>query len=101
MLKEVVKSDIQEDLKKGLKVLVFHATWCGPCRMYKKSLEELSEKIGLDIYRVDVDKDQAFAAEMGVNSIPATFVYKEGSLLASFQGYRPYEQLNEEINTLK
>ncbi|MEE3928278.1 thioredoxin family protein [Mycoplasmopsis ciconiae] len=101
MMKDIVKSQInEEEMNKGLKVVVFYATWCGPCRMYKSSLEMLSEKDSVDVYRVNIDEDRAFAQEMGVSSIPATFVYEDGKMIKSFMGYRPYDQLRQEIEKL-
>ncbi|MBW0594660.1 thioredoxin [Mycoplasmopsis anatis] len=100
MLKETTRQELGNELKSGTKLLVFHATWCAPCRMYKNSLIELSEKNGIEVYRVDIDKDKDFALDMGVQSIPATFVYKDGEKVKNFLGYRPYEQLVEELKTL-
>ncbi|ADE19589.1 thioredoxin family protein [Mycoplasma crocodyli] len=97
MLHDVKKDTLGKGLESGTKLLVFYASWCGPCRMYKGSLDELSSKDGVDVYRVNIDEDKAFAAEMGVSSIPATFVYKDGVVLKQFMGYRPYEQLAAEL----
>ncbi|QGZ97995.1 thioredoxin [Mycoplasma sp. NEAQ87857] len=99
MLKESNKNEILENVKdgKGLQLVVFHATWCGPCRMYKSSLEELSEKDNVEIYRVDIDQNREYATEAGVASIPFTQVYVDGKLVESAAGYKPYTQLKEYI----
>lgn len=100
MVKEMTKIQIGNSLESGLKLLVFHATWCGPCRMYKSSLDTLSEKDNVEVIRVNVDEDKPFAKEMFVSSIPASFVYKDGKVVKEFVGYRPYEQLSEELKKL-
>ncbi|EFF41182.1 thioredoxin family protein [Mycoplasmopsis alligatoris] len=97
MLHEVKKESLGKGLESGTKLLVFYASWCGPCRMYKSSLEDVSSKDGVDVYRVNIDEDKAFATEMGVSSIPATFIYKDGQVVKHFAGYRPYEQLLSEL----
>lgn len=54
----------------------FYATWCGPCKISAPILEELAKEYAgkIDIYKVDVDKEQELAAVFGVQSIP-TFLY--------------------------
>ncbi|WP_084477535.1 thioredoxin family protein [Mycoplasma leonicaptivi] len=81
---------------KGKQLVVFYAQWCGPCKMYKGSLDELAEKNGVDIYRIDIDQHKDFASEAGVRSIPHTQFYVNGKLAKESLGYKPYEALLEE-----
>ena len=59
----------------------FYADWCAPCRITGPILEELAiEYHGkIDVYKVDIQKEQELAAIFGVQSIP-TFLFcpKEG-----------------------
>ncbi|QZE12060.1 co-chaperone YbbN [Mycoplasma sp. Ms02] len=98
MLKESNTVNVQEELSSGKKLLVFYADWCGPCRMYKPVLEEYSAKSGVDVIRVNIDSEKELAREMQVQSIPATFVYENGAVTKAFGGYRPLEQLEQELN---
>lgn len=56
-------------------IVDFFATWCGPCKMMAPVMNQLSEEYAgkLNVYKVDVDKEQGLAAIFGVRSIP-TFV---------------------------
>ena len=81
-----------DELVKGSKpVLVdFGATWCGPCRMLKPELEELSEETNeFEIVSVDVDEFGVLAGRHNVNAVPTLFLYKEGKVLAVSAGYKP------------
>ena len=60
-----------------LTVVDMNATWCGPCRMMKPVLEDLSRKYPDVIFLdVDVDKCQETARKVGVSSIPAFLLFK-------------------------
>lgn len=54
----------------------FYATWCGPCKISAPILEDLAKEYAgkINIYKVDIDKEQELAAVFGVQSIP-TFLY--------------------------
>lgn len=54
----------------------FYATWCGPCKMMAPVMENIAAEYEgrVDVYKVDVDKEQRLAALFGVRSIP-TFIF--------------------------
>ena len=84
-------------------IIDFYATWCGPCKALAPVMEELSKEYAgkVDIYKVDVDKEQELAAAFGVRSIPTLiFIPMSGQPTLS-QGALPKSQLKEIIdNTL-
>ncbi|MDD6517869.1 MAG: thioredoxin [Prevotella sp.] len=51
----------------------FYATWCGPCKMTAPRVEQIAEKYAgkIDVYKVDVDKQEELAAMFGIQSIPS------------------------------
>ena len=54
-------------------IIDFYATWCGPCKAKAPVLEKIAEKYygRINVFKVDVDKEQELAALFGVRSIPS------------------------------
>lgn len=56
------------------KLLFFHASWCGPCKVYDREIiAPLENLVGADqIERIDVWKDPCKADKYRIKRIPAT-----------------------------
>ncbi len=80
-----------EVLKSEKPVLVdFYATWCGPCRMLRPILEELAdEKPEVKFVSIDVDQNEALAAQFGISSIPCVILFENGKIAGQSIGLRP------------
>ena len=94
---ELNRSNFESEvLKSGTPVLVdFWAPWCGPCRMLAPVLAQIAEeKAGvLKVGKVNVDEAADLAAEYGVASIPALFLFKDGKVAAQTVGFMQKPEL--------
>jgi len=83
----------EEDvLKSDVPVLVdFWAEWCNPCLQIAPALEELSEKYQgeIKIVKMDIDKNPGTPSKLGVRSIPALFLFKDGKVISNKSGSYP------------
>jgi len=61
-------------------VVMFHASWCGPCKTMKPLIERLAGEQGFALVGVDAGENRALAAEYGVRSVPAVLVFKNGDV---------------------
>ena len=101
---EVTKKEFDKEvLKSDIPVLVdFNATWCGPCRMLKPVLEELSEeRTDYKIVSIDVDDNQELAKEYGVLSIPCLVVFKGGKEIKRNVGFIPKDGIQDIMEEIK
>jgi thioredoxin len=65
------------DFKGEIPCLIdFYADWCAPCKITSPILEELAAQYAgrINIYKVDIEKEQELAAVFGIQSIP-TFLF--------------------------
>lgn len=99
----VTDQNFNEEVANGVVLVDFWATWCGPCKMIAPVLEEIDAEIGdqVKIAKLDVDNNQATAAEYQVMSIPTLLLFKDGQQVAKTVGFQPKEALVEFINSNK
>lgn len=85
----------QEVLNSDKPVLMdFWAPWCGPCRMVGPVLEEIAEEYpDIKVVKINIDEEQALAAQFGVMSIPTLSVMKNGEIVNTAVGASPKEQI--------
>ncbi|MDH5400002.1 MAG: thioredoxin [Cyclobacteriaceae bacterium] len=77
----------------------FHADWCGPCKMQAPILKEVSAEVGdlVRIIKIDVDKNQAVAAQYQVRGVPTLMMFKNGRTVWQQSGVAQKQQLIDVI----
>ena len=73
----------------------FHATWCGPCKTMGPILDQLKTKKGqaVRVLKIDVDKNPAIAAQLGIRGVPTLIYYKNGKQIWRKSGVIPLREL--------
>lgn len=82
-------------------VLYFTATWCGPCKMFKPTVQAVSAETGVSINYIDVDQQQDMAQRYNVSSVPTIIVENDGNVVYRNSGVMSKPQLTQVLSQFK
>ena len=74
------------------KLEYYSAEWCGPCKLYKPTIQELKDE-GANVEIYDIEKDKEKATKRGIMGIPATIIYEDDKELTRLTGVQSKENL--------
>lgn len=57
------------------KIVRFTASWCGPCKMLAKTLEQIKTDIPIEV--VDIDEQPELATEFGIRGVPTLVMVED------------------------
>ena len=83
----------KEVLEQELVLVDFNADWCGPCKMLKPILEEISNERSTKIVSVNVDDNMELAREYGIMTIPCLILFKDGKEFKRSVGLKSKEDI--------
>ena len=89
--------DVIEASNHSLVIVDFWAPWCGPCKQLTPTLEKIVGEYNGNVLlcKVNVDENQAIAAQMGIQSIPAVFAFKDQKPIDGFMGNITEDELRK------
>lgn len=94
------ETDFEALLSRGsLLVVDCTATWCGPCKLVAPLIDQLAEEFTgrAQVFKLDLDANKALAKRFGVRSIPAVMFFKEGELMETLVGVKPYQAFSDAV----
>ena len=82
-------------------ILYFSTTWCGPCKMFKPVVEQVSQETGKYVQFIDAEQNKLMAEKYGVTSVPTMIVTDNGgNQIRRLNGVQPKSLLTELFSTI-
>ncbi len=78
------------------------AEWCGPCKTLGPIIEKVIDETGgkVVLAKVDVDANPGLSQAFKVQSIPAVYAFKNGTVVDGFMGAYPEHAVKEFVDGL-
>ena len=92
----ITKENFENEVLKSDKpvLLDFWATWCGPCRMVSRIVDEIAnERDDIKVGKINVDEQGELSMQFRIVSIPTLIVMKNGEVVNKAVGAMPKEEI--------
>lgn len=98
----LTKETFESNIKDGVTLVDFWASWCGPCRIQLPIVHELADELGAQatLATVNVDEESEIATQYGIRSIPTLLLFKDGKLAETLVGVTQKQALKDKILSL-
>ena len=84
---------------KGVSLVDFWATWCGPCRVLSPVVERLADDFAgrVKIGRVNIDENETLAGLYGIRAVPTLLFLKDGKEVDRVMGVESEDVLTQKL----
>jgi thioredoxin 1 len=88
LMKHLTQAEFDLAISDGIVVVDFFAERCGPCKMIAPYLDQMQGQLGdhVTFYKVDVDQENAIAAQQGITAMPTLKIFNNGKEVKTIVG---------------
>jgi thioredoxin 1 len=97
----VTDDEFDAAIQKGVVLVDFTASWCGPCRMLSPVLDQVAEELGdrVKIVKVDIESSQRTTAHFQITSVPTMILFRNGQEVSRLMGHSSAENIKRFISS--
>lgn len=78
------------------KIIRFTASWCGPCKMLAKTLEQIETDIPIEV--IDIDVHPEVATEFGIRGVPTLVMMEDNVATKRITGNKTIQEIEAFIH---
>jgi thioredoxin 1 len=99
-VKTFTDANFGDEVKNGVVLVDFWASWCAPCRLIAPIVEQLAEEDTgkLTVAKVDIDENPMTPSKFMVRGIPTILIFKNGDLKETVVGLETKDRLAQMID---
>ena len=102
-IKILTDKNFSNQIKSGISLVDFWASWCMPCKMMIPVLNEVAGEVGdqVSICKVNIEEYQSIAQKHSVRNIPTMVIFRNGKEVDRIVGVKSRDFLVNKLNMLK
>lgn len=93
---EINESNFEQETSKGIVLLDFYTTSCGPCRMQTPVLEQCESFV--KVCKIDGNLNYELASRFNVRQVPTLVVLQDGVEVRRTVGFSSKEKIEKLVN---
>lgn len=78
------------------KAIRFTASWCQPCKMLAKTLEDVTTETPIEV--IDIDENSELAAKFGIRGVPTIVMLQDDVEIKRLVGMKLQKELEDWLN---
>ncbi len=101
MVIELNKNNFDSEIKKGVTVVDFWASWCMPCKKLSPIIEEISgEAKKVRFAKLNVDDNDEITSRFGIRGLPTIIIFKDGTEKGRVIGFFDKDALKKKFRDI-